>query len=346
MTATILPLPETQFVDGNGVPYVGGNVYFYVPNTSTPKNTWQDPLQQNLNTNPIILDGAGRAVIYGSGQYRQVLTDSLGDIIWDKLTQDLTQVLQSSVAIWSGISTGTAAQQILTPASTITSYVTGQAFTYQAGFTNTGPLQLNISGVGFKNVIQDGNALIAGAIPQGAIAEVLYDGTNLQLVATSYTSTAPVPTGSIFNFAAATAPQGYLECNGAAISRTIYANLFTITGTIFGSGDGSTTFNVPDMRGYFVRGWDHGAGIDPARAFGSIQSDDFTSHTHSITDPSHSHVYGGFGTVGSILVQGGDSIIGAETGNTNTSTTGIGINDTGGTETRPKNVALIFVIKV
>lgn len=88
-TASLLPNGEQQFIDGDGVPYAGGFVYFYIPNTSTPKNTWQDVGETILNTNPVILNADGRAVIYGSGQYRQVLTDSLGNTVWDQLTQDV-----------------------------------------------------------------------------------------------------------------------------------------------------------------------------------------------------------------------------------------------------------------
>jgi len=85
-TASILPSAETQFSDANGAPYAGGKVYLYVPGTTTPKNSWQDPNTTTLNTNPVILDSAGRAIIWGSGQYREVLQDSLGNTIWDQLT--------------------------------------------------------------------------------------------------------------------------------------------------------------------------------------------------------------------------------------------------------------------
>lgn len=87
--ASILPQPETQFVDANGVPYAGGSVYTYVPLTLTPKNTWKDSQQLTLNTNPIILDSAGRCIMYGTGQYRIILKDSLANTIYDQLSQDI-----------------------------------------------------------------------------------------------------------------------------------------------------------------------------------------------------------------------------------------------------------------
>ena len=79
-------------------------------------------------------------------------------------------------------------------------------------------------------------------------------------------------------FAVNTAPTGWLKANGAAISRTAYAGLFAAIGTIAGEGDGSTTFNVPDVRGEFFRGWDDSRGVDMGRVLGSAQSG--TSHPH------------------------------------------------------------------
>lgn len=83
-TQTLLPGAETQFVDANGVPYAGGAVYMYVPFTTTPKATWKDPNGTTLNSNPIILDSAGRGIIWGGGLYRQVLQDQFGNTIWDQ----------------------------------------------------------------------------------------------------------------------------------------------------------------------------------------------------------------------------------------------------------------------
>lgn len=83
----LLPNGEQQFVDENGAPYADGLVYFYTPNTSTPKNTYSTQDLGSLNTNPVELDSAGRAVIFGTGAYRQVLIDEDGNTIWDKTVQ-------------------------------------------------------------------------------------------------------------------------------------------------------------------------------------------------------------------------------------------------------------------
>ena len=82
-----------------------------------------------------------------------------------------------------------------------------------------------------------------------------------------------IPSGAVMYFAGQTAPTGWLKANGAAVSRTTYAALFAAIGTIYGAGDGRSTFNLPDLRAEFVRGWDDGRGIDSGRAFGSAQSD-------------------------------------------------------------------------
>ncbi len=136
-----------------------------------------------------------------------------------------------------------------------------------------------------------------------------------------------VPTGAIFWFGANTPPTGYLECNGVAVSRTNYATLFTVIGTTYGVGDGSTTFNLPDLRGEFVRGWDNGRGVDSGRGFGSTQSDELRSHTHVVAGVIPSG--GSKGVNGGGPFNNGHGSIGA----------------TGGSETRPRNIALLSCIK-
>ncbi|NRD18947.1 tail fiber protein [Winogradskyella eckloniae] len=119
-----------------------------------------------------------------------------------------------------------------------------------------------------------------------------------------------IPTGAIFAFPMATPPASYLVCDGSAISRTTYSELFTVLGTTYGAGDGSTTFNLPDYRGKFLRGLDNGSGNDPDAAsrqdrgdgttgdnVGTTQDGEIKSHLHQIdapsttssSDGSHSH---------------------------------------------------------
>lgn len=89
------------------------------------------------------------------------------------------------------------------------------------------------------------------------------------------------PAGLIEAYGGTSAPVGYLLCDGSAISRTTYANLFGIIGTSFGVGDGSTTFNIPDMRGYFPFGKaTAGTGSTLGTTFGAID------HVHSVNPPN------------------------------------------------------------
>lgn len=137
LAATLLPPGEQTFFDSNGNPLASGFVYFYIPNTTTLKTTWKDAGQTIANTNPVVLDAAGRAIIYGSGAYRQIVRDGKGNLIWDQLTAD-TASNQNS---WGGTSTGSANVQVVSAANF--SNNSGQSISFLAGFTNTGTLTLN-----------------------------------------------------------------------------------------------------------------------------------------------------------------------------------------------------------
>ena len=165
------------------------------------------------------------------------------------------------------------------------------------------------------------DALIADVVDTIEDAKAIMPGGAVDVAVGS----ASVPSGAVFAFAMNSAPAGYLECDGSAVSRDTYAALYAAIGDTFGAGDGSTTFNLPDLRAEFVRGWDNGRGEDSGRTFGSWQADEFKSHTHDFT-------YG----------SGGSSIYSADpdSGSSTTST-----EATGGDETRPRNVALLYAIK-
>lgn len=142
------------------------------------------------------------------------------------------------------------------------------------------------------------------------------------------------PAGSIICYAGATAPTGYLECDGSAVSRSTYATLFAAIGSTYGAGNGSTTFNLPDLRGEFVRGWDHGRGVDSGRVRGSAQSADVAAHSHGLRvyDRADTDSLGSGG--------GGDNTV-----STGSSYVNGYIESVGGTETRPRNIAMMMCIK-
>lgn len=159
------------------------------------------------------------------------------------------------------------------------------------------------------------------------------------------------PPGKVDAFAMSSAPTGWLFCDGSAVSRTTYAALFLAIGTAHGIGDGATTFNLPDYRGMFLRGFDGGRGVDSGRVFASFQDDLIESHGHgvTVTDPGHLHSLSGLGVVTGL----GPGLAGSGSGYTvgspvtGSSPTGItaSANNTGGAETRPKNVAVYICIK-
>ena len=179
----------------------------------------------------------------------------------------------------------------------------------------------------------------------------------------SFQIVAGVPTGAVFCVAVATIPTGYLECNGAAVSRTTYAALFSFIGTQYGAGNGSSTFNLPDLRGEFVRGFDNGRGVDSGRGIGSSQSGQNLSHDHdadasatsNVSDPGHRHPSRGYGNDddgGNQYTGSGNNdvrsnaIEDATTGISVATNVSIDVDNDGGNEARPRNVAMMYIIKV
>jgi len=148
------------------------------------------------------------------------------------------------------------------------------------------------------------------------------------------------------------APSGWLLCDGAAVSRTQYVQLFAVIGVANGSGDGASTFNLPDLRGMFLRGLDGAAGVEPDKAtrtaakpggnagnaLGSLQPDQFKSHNH---------VNGSFNRL--LQVSNGTN---TTTPSTDVSPSEPDILNTqpiaaaGGNESRPKNIYVNYIIKL
>lgn len=183
-----------------------------------------------------------------------------------------------------------------------------------------------------------------------------------QLIQASNVTPTPIgaTTGEIKMWPTATAPTGWLNCDGSAVSRTSYADLFTLIGTSFGVGDGSTTFNIPDLRSRFVRGLPNAGTVGATGGNASVtltqanlpnvnftvtdagHSHTFTgeSHTHTLTDTGHTHpaatgnfVLGADGAgaaLGTLAASASSEEVGIDsiqgmTPNTGSSTTGISI---------------------
>jgi phage-related tail fiber protein len=143
-----------------------------------------------------------------------------------------------------------------------------------------------------------------------------------------------LPAGAIIHVAMTSAPSGYLKANGDAVSRVTYATLFAAIGIAFGSGDGSTTFNLPDLRGEFVRGWDDSKGVDAGRLMGTNQADEFKSHTHVMSR-----------TLTDLNVDARFDAVSLRATSDDAEYTDRATNATGGTETRPRNISLLACIK-
>ena len=163
-----------------------------------------------------------------------------------------------------------------------------------------------------------------------------------------------IPSGVVLPFAGSgTVPTGFLLCNGAAVSRTTYADLFTTIGTTYGVGDGSTTFNIPDFRGRFLRGYD---GTRSA-AIGTAQNDGLPNITGAITTYAGSD-YSAFGEAvlssrsGALGVTTRTQQLISGSSSTTTSIAGITFNASnadsiygGSSYVTPYNYAVQFIIK-
>lgn len=214
------------------------------------------------------------------------------------------------------------------------------AQTFVSGETVT-PAKLNA--LGLPTVVLADGEVVTAKIANDAVTDTKLAGT---LDLSSKTVTLPtasvtlsqlvsavqsslVPAGAVQAFAMNSAPTGWLAADGTAVSRSTYAALFSAIGTTHGVGDGSTTFNLPDLRGIFVRGSGSQtiSGTIYSGTFAGKQQDELKSHAHNI-------LY--FQSTG-----GGQAAASAQAINSATGVT----SSTGGTETRPANIALLYCIK-
>ena len=159
-----------------------------------------------------------------------------------------------------------------------------------------------------------------------------------------------VPSGAIQSCGMESAPSGWLECDGSNVNRSTYSDLWDAIGTNYGEGNGSTTFTLPDMRGKFLRGWDDSQGNDPDAAgrtaqstggqsgdnVGSVQADAFQGHTFNIDRRAVYDISGG--SVGKHQ----DS---SPTNPSEIISDGINGEPRTTSETRPKNVSVMYIIK-
>jgi len=210
----------------------------------------------------------------------------------------------------------------------------GIKFRFKANVANTGASTLNASSLGVKPIVNwYGNPLVGGEIVANANIEVTYNtsfnsGNGAWVIENTI---ALPPVGSTMRWKTASAPAGWLVCNGAAVSRTVYAALFALLGTTYGAGDGSSTFNLPNSTDRMNVGAGNLYGL--ASTGGSptttLSTANLPAHTHAntLTDPGHFHTTNAiyYGSGGPASSSGGNNLVPGAT--INSAATGITINN-------------------
>lgn len=228
--AAILPNAMTTFVDQNGKPLTSGTVDFYIPGTSTRKATWQDIDATILNTNPVVLDAAGRALIWGDGSYRQVVKNRNGNTIWDRVTSSAGSGGGgggSTVGDGNAVGTVLPFSGLVAPNNYAFAYGQEISRTTYSSLLSALTITQSItcaSGNATLTTVSDTSQLNVGAAVEGAC----------------------IPASSIIVSKTAST----VTLNNLALVST------TTQGTFYpwGAGNGLTTFNVPDLRGYTMVG--------------------------------------------------------------------------------------------
>lgn len=235
--------------------------------------------------------------------------------------------------------TGTTTTQIVVP-NNATASIPGLAWGTNRNTgvyaPNATSLAIGINGTEVFRVSASGAIGLGASNNNGVAGQVLTSaGTGNPAVWANIT---PTPAGAVIAFAGQTAPSGWLLCQGQAVSRTVYADLFAAIGTTYGVGDNTTTFNLPDLRGEFIRGFDAGRGVDTGRVFGTAQTDAFQGHGHALRTQSNGPG-GGTGTYATGTVIANDRV---------TDPVVLGANGTPriAAETRPRNIAMQYIIKI
>jgi len=193
---------------------------------------------------------------------------------------------------------------------TPTAYRNGLLASFKASHTNTAASTINL-GAGVATLVRnDGQPVTAGDIVSGSVYSIIYDFTtsSFRLLAPVLSQTVPV--GAMFDWGGASVPGGYLACDGSAVSRSTYAALFSVCGVTWGTGDGSTTFNIPDFKGRVAVGAGTGSGLT-TRVVGAKSGEE--NHILSLTEtPAHTHntsvnMYNELGGTDNHMASGGDT---------------------------------------
>lgn len=320
----LAPVLKQRFFDADGAPLSGGKLYSYAAGTTTPQVTYSDP-DGTTNTNPVVLDANGYADVWldTALSYKFVLKDSDDVTQW---TRDNVASVSVGIATWSSNSTYskgdivsdgsefgllyvslvdnnegnaltdvsswriydgntrsvTADTTLLVTDNLIRSDSSSGSLTHTLPTASTTPIgkQITVVDIGTSGNTSTCNGL---ALSNGTAATFMNNGSSWDNISDFGT-----PAGVILPFGGATAPSGFLACDGSAVSRTTYAKLFSAIGTGWGTGDGTTTFNVPDLRGRALIGAGTGSGLS-ARTLGTQNIGEETHILSTGEMPSHNH---------------------------------------------------------
>lgn len=354
-TASILPNAITQFFDNNGNPLSGGSVTTYIPGTTSNKTTWQDAGETIVNANPVILDAGGKAKIWGQGTYREIVKDALGNIIWDAVTVTAGSgggggaigdgLLVGSILPWSGV---TAPNQYL--------FAAGQA------------------------ILRNSFSFLMTAITQTSNVVCTFGSTTL----TGMSDTTQIPIGAPVEVSCVTPGTTVVSKTSSSVTLTNPSNISINASAVFfpyGNGDGSTTFNIPDLRGYVIAGNNNMTGSASSRltstffgsnpnatgAAGGSQSDTFNltqanlpnitlttvipsgqgAHNHTLSGVLGANFIGNQGSGGGNIAGNGGNTVGTSTLPAMSGTTSLGGSGIGITlSTIQPTFTLNYIIKV
>ncbi|NWD04101.1 phage tail protein [Pseudomonas gingeri] len=225
--------------------------------------------------------------------------------------------------------------QLVTDAP-ITLGITPLAFEMLVGRTGVS------AGTYTKLTVDKNGRVIAGTSPTTLAGFGITDTYTKAEIESIVARSASLPVGAIVAFPRGTVPAGFLEVDGSVQSIAAYPDLAAYLGTAFNTGgEGAGNFRLPESRGEFLRGWDHGRGVDAGRALGSYQIDQFQGHRHGPLGTSTAYVTYGSGAGGAANSAG--MIDRATTGDPVTD--GVNGSPRTGNETRPRNLAVMWCLK-
>ncbi len=367
--------PKMQLFDGDGNPLSGGKVYTYEAGTLTPLATYINYDTTDFNTNPIILDADGRASVFWSPNtlYDVIVTDSNDVQLYTVSSYNVAGASGGSSNPGFGAATDIASSTTVDMGS-ITSHfanITGTVPINSFGNSASvdAPLYLVKSQSAGLVINLSGNILAPGFTNEIITTQndywwMDYLGSGAWKIFDYFRgdgSTNEQP-GFLKAFAGVTPPAGWLLCYGQAVSRTTYSQLFAAISTTWGGGDGTTTFNLPDLRGRGLFGKDDmgGSSANRVTAAGSGMDGDvlatvggsefLATHNHTLTDPGHVHTISLRASAtgaGNFVPQAGTDVAGG-TATINSNTTGITLASagTGSSANMPPAAIVNWCVKI